>query len=254
LGYFLRFSSKIFYLNVLALLRGGAKVLLNFLSIQRMDTLTVRDPRALLRMRGDLLGRADGHRPMGLESRKQPWGWPVEFPIRAQFGQQAGGEESIAILAAFALLDAEQQALTFAIRELQPDDCTDAQTSGIRGHQEDAVPGMLRMREQALEFLDAQDLWELRPPRAWWEVEAEDIPAQGLCREELQPRSRLMAGTPCQAPLDEEVVQGGTHLLWTQAIRRTLVELGSAGDSGHRGLVGFRGQPLQLYIVDHLGT
>jgi hypothetical protein len=88
------------------------------------------------------------------------------------------------------------------------------------------VPGILRTREQALEFLDAQDPWELRPPRPWWEVEVEDIPAQGLRIEEFQPRSGLIAGTPCQAPLDEEVVQGGPNLLWTQAIRRALVELG----------------------------
>ena len=110
------------------------------------------------------------------------------------------------------------------------------------------------MREQTLEFLEAQNLWELRWPRPWWEVEVEDIPAQGLGREKQQPRRGLMAGTPCQAPLAEEVVQGGTHLLWTQAIRRALGELGSASDSGHVGLLGFRGQPLQLHIADHLGT
>ena len=69
----------------------------------------------------------------------------------------------------------------------QPDDFADAQASGIGGHQEDAVPRILRTREQALEFLDAQDLGELRPPRPWWEVEVEDIPAQGLRIEELQP-------------------------------------------------------------------
>jgi len=221
---------------------------------QRMDTLAVRDPSALLRMRGDLLGRADGHRPMGIASRKQPWSWPVELPVGAQLGQQAGGEQGRAILAAFPLLDAEQPALTFDIRALQPDDFTDAQASGIRGHQEDAVPGILRMREQALEFLDAEDLGELRPPRPWWEVEVEDIPAQGLGREELQPRSRLIAGTPRQAPLDEEVVQGGTNLLCAQAIRRAVGELGSTSYSGHIGLLGFRGQPLQLHIADHLGT
>ena len=110
------------------------------------------------------------------------------------------------------------------------------------------------MREQTLEFLEAQNLWELRWPRPWWEVEVEDIPAQGLGREKQQPRRGLMAGTPCQAPLAEEVVQGGTHLLWTQAIRRALGELGSASDSGYVGLWGFRGQPLQWPIADHLGT
>ena len=43
----------------------------------------------------------------------------------------------------------------------------------------------------------------------------EDIPAQGRGRNVLQPRRGLMAGTPRQAPLDEEMGQGGTHLFWT---------------------------------------
>ena len=54
---------------------------------QRMDTLAVRDPRALLGMIVELLGRADGHRPMGIEACKQPWSWPVELPVGTQFGQ-----------------------------------------------------------------------------------------------------------------------------------------------------------------------
>jgi hypothetical protein len=56
-------------------------------------------------------------------------------------------EQGIAILAAFSLLDTEQPALTFDIGALQPHDCTDAQARGVRGHQEDAVPGILRRRE-----------------------------------------------------------------------------------------------------------
>jgi len=82
----------------------------------------------------------------------------------------------------------------------------------------------------------------------------EDIPAQGLGRKELQPRRGWMAGTPRQAPLDEEMGQGGTHRFWTSAIRRALGELGEAGHSGGRGPLRLRGQPLQRPIVEHLGT
>ncbi len=92
----------------------------------RMETLAVRDPRALLRRIGDLLRRADGHRPLALASCQHPWGWPVQGPGGAQRGQQAGGAQRRAILAACPLLAAEQQARTCASRELQPDDGTDA--------------------------------------------------------------------------------------------------------------------------------
>ena len=128
---------------------------------QRMDTLAVRDPRALLDMIVDLLGRTDRHWPLGIEACKQPRGWPVELPVGAELSQQAGRQQGIAILAAFPLLNTEQHALTFDIRELQPHDFTHAQACGIRGHQEDAVSRIPRMRKQALEFLDAQNLGEL---------------------------------------------------------------------------------------------
>jgi hypothetical protein len=128
---------------------------------ERMDAVAVRHPRTLLRMLVDFLGRADGPRHGGIKARKQPRAWPVALPVGAQFGQQTGREESGALLPPFALFDAEQQAITFDIRKPQPDDFTDPQARSIRGQQEDAVPRIPRMREQALEFLNAQDLGEL---------------------------------------------------------------------------------------------
>ena len=113
---------------------------------------------------------------------------------------------------------------------------------------------MLRPCEQALECREAHDLWKLRPSRPWWEVEVEDIPTQGCCREDLQPCGRLMAGTPRPAPLDEEVVQIRTDLLWTQAVRGTLVALGQTGHRGDLGHLRLWGEPLQLHIMEHLGT
>jgi hypothetical protein len=107
---------------------------------------------------------------------------------------------------------------------------------------------------KALEFLDAQHLWELRPPRPWWEVEVEDIPPQGPGREELQPCGCLIAGTLRQAPLDQEMVQVRTNLLWMQAVWGALGELGQTGHSGDVSLLGLGGQPLQLHVADHLGT
>lgn len=128
---------------------------------ERRDAVAVRHPRARLRMRGDFLGCADGHRRVRIESREQPRGWPGALPVGAQFGQQTGREEGGAILPPFALFDAEQQAITCDIRAPQPDDFTDTQARGIRGHQEDAVPRIPRRHAQALQFLDAQDVGEL---------------------------------------------------------------------------------------------
>jgi len=137
---------------------------------QGMDAVAVRDPRGPLRVIVNFLGGAAGHRRVAIEACKQPWGWLVEFPVCAQVTQQAGGQQRVAILTPFALLDADQPALTFNVRELQTDDCTDAQASGIGRHQEDPVSGVFGTREQALEFRDAQHLGELRQRRARREV------------------------------------------------------------------------------------
>ena len=69
---------------------------------ERLETVAVGDPRGPLGVRGDFLGRADGHRCMGIEAGKQPRGGPVKVPIGAQCGQEAGGEQRVAILASFA--------------------------------------------------------------------------------------------------------------------------------------------------------
>ncbi len=50
---------------------------------ERMDAVAVRHPRTLLRMIGDFLGRADGHRHVGIKARKQPRAWPVALPVGA---------------------------------------------------------------------------------------------------------------------------------------------------------------------------
>jgi len=127
---------------------------------ERMDAMAVRHPRTWLHMIGDCLGRAEGHRDVGIKARQQPRAGPVALPVGAQLGQQTGRESSGAILPPFALFDAPQQAITCAIRAPQPDDFADAQARGIRGHQEDAVPRIPRRRQQALAFLDAQDVGE----------------------------------------------------------------------------------------------
>jgi hypothetical protein len=59
---------------------------------KRMDAVAVRNPRTLLRIIVDFLGRADGHRHVGIKTWKQPGRWPVASPVGAQCGQQTGRE------------------------------------------------------------------------------------------------------------------------------------------------------------------
>lgn len=165
-----------------------------------------------------------------------------------------GGEEGVAVFVSLPLLDAEQQAICFNVGQLQPDDFADAQARSVGGHQQGTVLRRLRAREQALEFLDAQHARQLRSSRARREVEVHRLPAQGSGGEKLQPTGYLVARTPCQAAVDEQMMEVRVNLLWTQLVWGAPVELRQACDRGDIGVLGLRGQALQLHLVDHLGA
>jgi hypothetical protein len=219
-----------------------------------MDAVAVDDPCGPLRVIGDVLGRADGHRRAGIKAGKQPRGGPGELPIGAQFGQKAGGEQCRAILAPFALLDPDEPARTCNVRELEADDCTDAQARGLGRHQEDTVSGVLGAREQALEFLNAQDLGELRQRRARRQVQIPRLPPEGFGREKAEPTGHLVTGTPGAVAVDQHIVQGAAHLVGAQLVRRAMGERRQACHSGDRGGLGLGGEPFEWHLVDHLGT
>ena len=106
-----------------------------------------------------------------------------------------GGEPRGTVLAPLAWLDADQPPIPGESRAREPDDCADAQARGIGGIRRTRCLGCLAFVHTRWSA-SLQDPWERRSPWAWWESEVEDSPAQGLRREELQPCSRLMAGTP----------------------------------------------------------
>ena len=136
-----------------------------------MDTMAVGDPCGPRGVIGDFLRGAAGHGPVGIEARQEPQRWPVELPVSAPGGQQARGEQRGAILAPFARLDAEEHPIPFKSRQPPPDACADAPARGRGGHPEGAVPRIVGARAPPLEFLEAQHLWELRPPWPWGEGE-----------------------------------------------------------------------------------
>jgi hypothetical protein len=173
---------------------------------QGLDAFAVLELRGPFGMRGDSLGRADRHGFVEGLSWKEPRWWTLQLPIGPQFGQQTSRKEGRAVLVALALSDANQPAVPLDIRDLEMDDCADAQTGGGGRHQQGAVLGVLGADEEALEFLGAQDMWQLRAWRARGKVELEGIPAERLGGEKLQATGHLVPGTPRQVPFDEQMV------------------------------------------------
>ena len=110
---------------------------------QRLEACAVLEVGRLLGVGGDPLRGPDGHRCGGVSTRKQPAWRPVQPPRGSQCGQQARRKERGALLTPLALSDAHQHAVTCEVRQLQMDDLTDPQASGVGGHEQGAVLGVL---------------------------------------------------------------------------------------------------------------
>ena len=120
--------------------------------------------------------------------------------------QEAGGQEGITVLPAFALIDADYPAVTFEVGELQLHDFPDAQARGLGRHEHHPMFGGGGAGAQALEFFDTPQVWQEPPSRAWGQVEAERLPAEGCDIEKLEPTGCLVTGTPREVAFDKSMV------------------------------------------------
>jgi hypothetical protein len=91
-----------------------------------MEAFAVADPRGALRAGGDLLCGSDGQGLGAVVSRQEPRRGARERPGGAQCGQQTGRQQRGAVLAAFALLDTHQHAVTCDSGAAEAHDCPDA--------------------------------------------------------------------------------------------------------------------------------
>ena len=185
---------------------------------ERMDTFAVGDPRAPLGVVGDLWRGGAGQGLGAVVARKEPPRGAVQVPVGAQCGQQTGRQQCVAVRTAFALLDADQHAVTFEVAEAQAPDFPDPQARSIGGHEPGPMPRVGGTREQALEFFNTHEVRQEPAARPWGQVEVEHIPAEGRDREELAPTGDLVTGTPREVACDQSMVQVGTDLLRAQLV------------------------------------
>jgi hypothetical protein len=221
---------------------------------ERRDACAMLESGSLLGLRGDLLSRSDGQGRGGLSPRTEPRRWAIQLPVGPQFGQHACREDGGAILASWALLKTDQLAITLNVRQPQVGDLTDAPPGGVGGHAEGAGLGVLRVGAETLQFLNAQDAGQLRPPRARGQGEMEGIPTEGPGGEELQATGHLVTGTPRQVPFDEQMVEGRADLLRAQLVGGAPGERCESCDRRDRGVLGLGRQALQVPLVDHCGA
>jgi hypothetical protein len=107
------------------------------------------------------------------------------------------------------------------------------------------------MGEQALELVDTEDMGQRRASRAWGEIALDIGPAARFGVKELQATRDLIAGTPRETALHQEMVQVMVDVRGVEAIGGASVEAGQAFDSLDRGRLGTRRETWQLHVVDH---
>ena len=116
------------------------------------------------------------------------------------------------------------------------------------------MPRVGGVRAQALACCDTQQVRQEPPSRAWGQVEAERIPAEGRDRENLAPTGDLVTGTPREVAFDTYMVHVRTNLVWAQLVGCTARERGQSCDGGDRGFLGPGCTPLQRPVSGHLSA
>ena len=185
---------------------------------QGMDAFAMGDTSGALGVGVELLGGSDRHGLGGVCAGKEPRCRAVEFPVGPQCGEETSRQEGGAVLAAFALIDTDQHAVTFDVGALQAHDFTDAQARGRGGHEQGPIPRVGGARAQALECFDTHQVRQEPPSRAWGHVEVERIPTEGRDREKLASTGDLVPGTPREVAFDQSMVQGGANLVRAELV------------------------------------
>lgn len=221
---------------------------------QGMDAFAVGDTSSALGMVVELLRGGDRPRLGSVFAGNEPRRRAVEVPVGPQFGEETNGQEGGAVLASLALIDADAQAITFEVGELESHDFPDAPARGRGGHEQGPRPRVGGAREQALECFDTHQGGQEPPSRAWGQVEAERIPAEGCDIEKLEPPGCLVPGTPRAVAFDKSMVSVRTDLGRAQWVGCTALELGPSCDGGARGFLGPGGKALPLPVSGHLSA
>ena len=201
---------------------------------------------------GELLGGSDrqglGGVCAGTEPRCRAGEVPGGPPCGEATSRQAGG----AVLAALALLDTEQPAVTCEGGAWPAHAFPDAPARGRGGHAQGPMPRVGGARAPALECCDTHQVRQEPPSRAWGHVEVERLPTEGRDREKRASTGDVVPGTPREVAFDQSMGQGGTHRVRAALGGGTARERGQPCDGGARGLLGLGSTPLHLHVSSHL--
>jgi hypothetical protein len=86
---------------------------------------------------------------------------PRPMPVLAQFFEQLGAEQNIAVFAALSSADMNHHALAVDIADLQVGYLSTPQTGSVERHEKSAMEGSASGIDELCDFFLAEDRWEV---------------------------------------------------------------------------------------------
>ena len=180
---------------------------------------------------------------------KEPALRPGRLPPGAQEREKLRREHDIAILAALALLDADDHAGGVDVADLEGDDLRGAQTRPVGDTQRRLGLEVGRRLEQAGDLVGAEDHRQLARLGHERDLLHDLRPEQGDLEEEAQGCDGMVDGGRAGAGLAQEQLVAA-HILEAGLVRRGAEEGAEAADGADVGLLGARGEMADRHVVD----
>ena len=204
-------------------------------------------------LRGRMEGAVElarGERVDRVLAGKEPDQGPRDPPPVAQEFEQLRREHRIAILAALALLDADEHALRVDIADLERHDFRHPQPSAIGRAQSCLVLGARGRLEKASHFRRAQDEGYFARLVDQGETPGQIDPIEGDGEEEAQGRDRRVAAGWGHAAFGQVQLEL-PHILRRGGLRRAAEEGREASDLADVISAGLLDEMAHRHVIDH---
>jgi hypothetical protein len=167
--------------------------------------------------------------------------------------EQALGERHVPIFHSLASLDTDGHTVGVEIRDLEGDDLTDAQASGVGRGEQQPMPGVRAGFEQPPDFLAAEDLRQSLRLFGGGDVEVRAWVTQRHVVEKAEGVGGLAARAPRQLALLDQVGEIGLDLVVGELVWRSLVVPRQLHDLTDVRLVGTGRETAHRHVADHAG-